>query len=57
VAGTFDASIHRFANARVADVVADLERVVALVASRNARARVLLTVSPWASLRRRKREA
>jgi hypothetical protein len=30
----------------VADVVADLERVVALVAARNAKAKVLLTVSP-----------
>lgn len=46
VAGAFDASRHRFANARVADVVADLERVVALVGARNAAARVLLTVSP-----------
>ena len=46
VAGAFDPAIHRFANARVADVVADLERVVALVAARNAGARVLLTVSP-----------
>ncbi len=46
VAGAFDPSVHRFANARVADVVADLERVVALVAARNAKARVLLTVSP-----------
>ena len=46
VAGAFDPAIHRFANARVADVVADLERVVALVAACNAGARVLLTVSP-----------
>ena len=46
VAGTFDASTHRFVNARVAGVVADLERVLALVGARNAKARVLLTVSP-----------
>jgi hypothetical protein len=46
VAGTFDAAMHRFVNARVADVVADLERVVTLVATRNAKARILLTVSP-----------
>jgi hypothetical protein len=46
VAGTFDPSVHRFVNARVAQVVADLERVVALVRARNAKAQVLLTVSP-----------
>jgi len=46
VAGVFDAAVHRFTNARVADVVADLDRVVELVHARNAKARILLTVSP-----------
>ena len=46
VAGAFDPALHRFTNARAADVVADLERVIALVAARNTGARILLTVSP-----------
>jgi hypothetical protein len=46
VAGDFDAAVHRFANARHAEVVADLERIVSLVGAHNAGARILLTVSP-----------
>ena len=46
VAGEFDGARHRFTNHAVRDVVADLERVAALVAARRPLARILLTVSP-----------
>ena len=44
--GAFDPARHAFANASVADVVGDLQRFVAQLRSVNARARVILTVSP-----------
>jgi hypothetical protein len=45
-AGTFDPARHRFRNLSYAELLADLERVLALMQRRNPQARLLLTVSP-----------
>lgn len=44
--GAFDPSIHGFHNLTLAEVVEDLEGVVALLGERNPEAKILLTVSP-----------
>jgi hypothetical protein len=46
VAGEFSPDRHRFVNYMVAEVVADLSRVVDLISGMNSKARILFTVSP-----------
>ena len=46
IAGSFDAEVHKFKNFSVAEIQADLDEVITLIARENALAQILLTVSP-----------
>ena len=46
VAGTFDASLHKFVNFQAPDVIADLKETILAVRTLNPTIRVILTVSP-----------